>query len=285
MAQKRMFSKKITDSAQFQSMPLSSQALYFHLNLHADDDGIIDSVRQIARHIGANEDDIKVLFAKHFLLEVDGEIVVIRDWWVHNTLLKDRYVESLYKEQLNTIYSVGKDKTYTLNDNKMLTECYQNVAPSETATVENRVEENSIDKSSIDINIKNNNIDFCDIQPSKNIYTEPSSDDDIKTDKVAEALLKYIPNANTIWLEKINIYKSKNLSDELIIKAIENTALANTRDCRYFMAICDEYIAKGYKSAAEVDEAKKSYKNKKSGQGMSRDAYNDWFKKNILANV
>ena len=39
MAERRMMSKKIIDSDAFTEMPLSSQALYFHLLLRADDDG------------------------------------------------------------------------------------------------------------------------------------------------------------------------------------------------------------------------------------------------------
>ena len=272
-----MFSKKIIDSGAFLDMPLSAQCLYFHLNMRADDEGVVDNVRQIMRMIGANEDDIKMLLSKAFLLVVEGEVVVIKEWYIHNTLKKDRTDKSLYHDQLATIYSVDENKKYTLNGNIL--------EPNRNPSVS--IDKYSIDKSSIDK-------DVCDSQLSINIYkddekeTKTSDDDakdDIETDKVAEALMKYIPTANTIWFEKVESYRSKKLSDELIIKAIENTALANTRDCRYFMAICEEYIAKGYKSAVEVDEAKKSYKNKKSGQGMSRDAYNDWFEKNILANV
>jgi len=58
VAQRRMFSKKITDTDIFLDMPLSSQALYFHLNMHADDDGFVSNAKTIRRMIGASEDDL-----------------------------------------------------------------------------------------------------------------------------------------------------------------------------------------------------------------------------------
>ena len=61
MAQRRMFSKKITDTDSFLDMPLSAQALYFHLNMGADDEGFVDNVKKIQRSIGASNDDLKIL--------------------------------------------------------------------------------------------------------------------------------------------------------------------------------------------------------------------------------
>ena len=67
MAQRRMFSKKITDTDSFMELPLSSQALYFHLNMHADDDGFISNAKTIIRMTGASTDDFKLLIAKQFI--------------------------------------------------------------------------------------------------------------------------------------------------------------------------------------------------------------------------
>ena len=276
-----MFSKKITDSGEFLKMPLSTQCLYFHINLHADDDGIVDNVKTIMRMIGANDDDINLLLAKKFLLIVEGEIVVIRDWWIHNTILRDRYDKSLYKDKVDTIYSINNNKQYTLADNKMLTNSYQEDNKNVNKNV--NTDKNSIDENRLD------KVKVRDSHKSININTEfqtidDDDDDNDKDDKVAAALLKYIPSANSIWVEKIDKFRKRNLSDELIIKAIENTALANTRDCRYFMAICEEYLTKGYQSAAEVDEAQQKYKKNRT-KTKDRDAYNDWFNQNILNKV
>lgn len=103
MATKRMFSKKITDTDLFLDLPLESQALYFHLNMHADDDGFIDSPKKVMRMTGASLDTYKLLLAKRFIITFESGICVIKDWKIHNYIQKDRYQETMYvseKEQL-----------------------------------------------------------------------------------------------------------------------------------------------------------------------------------------
>lgn len=126
MAQKRMFTMKIVDSDAFLDMPLSTQCLYFHLNMRADDDGFIGNAKKIMRMIGASEDDLKILIAKKFLLYFDTGIIVIKHWWMHNTLAKDRYNETAYIEEKSSL-KIKDNKSYTFNtdDTKMLTNCYQ----------------------------------------------------------------------------------------------------------------------------------------------------------------
>ncbi|MDO7802357.1 conserved phage C-terminal domain-containing protein [Pediococcus acidilactici] len=103
MAQRRMFSKKITDTDTFLDMPLSSQALYFHLNMHADDDGFVSNAKTIKRMIGSSDDDLKLLLAKQFIFAFESGVVVIKDWKIHNYIRKDTYNTTIYgneKEQL-----------------------------------------------------------------------------------------------------------------------------------------------------------------------------------------
>ena len=84
MAKKRMFSQQVTESDSFTSMPLSTQALYFHLGLNADDDGFIDSARRVQRMIGASDDDMNILIAKHFIIPFDSGVVVVKHWRINN---------------------------------------------------------------------------------------------------------------------------------------------------------------------------------------------------------
>ena len=84
MAERRMFALKIVDSDAFLDMPDSAQNLYFHLAMRADDDGFISNPRKVMRMIGANEDNLKILLAKRFLLTFDTGIVVIKHWRLHN---------------------------------------------------------------------------------------------------------------------------------------------------------------------------------------------------------
>lgn len=98
MATRRMFSKKITDTDMFLDLPLSAQALYFHLNMHADDDGFVDNVKTLKRMVGSSEDDLKLLLTKQFIIVFDDGITVIKDWRVHNYLRKDRYTKTTYQD-------------------------------------------------------------------------------------------------------------------------------------------------------------------------------------------
>lgn len=103
MAERRMFTQKIVDSDAFLDMPLSTQALYFHLNMRADDDGFVNNPKKIQRMIGASEDDLKLLIAKRFLLCFENGVVVIKHWRMHNLLRKDRYNPTQYIDQKETL--------------------------------------------------------------------------------------------------------------------------------------------------------------------------------------
>ena len=100
MANRRMFSKKIINSARFIKMPPSTQVLYFHLGLAADDDGIVEAFA-IMRMVGCSEDDLKILVAKEFVKVLNDDLVTyILDWNEHNNIRSDRKVDSVYKSLL-----------------------------------------------------------------------------------------------------------------------------------------------------------------------------------------
>ncbi len=98
MAERRMFAKTIIDSDAFLDMPLSTQALYFHLSMRADDDGFVNNPKKIQRMIGASDDDLKLLFNKHFVIPFDSGVCVIKHWRIHNFIRNDRYVETVYQD-------------------------------------------------------------------------------------------------------------------------------------------------------------------------------------------
>lgn len=115
MAERRMFAKTIIDSDMFLEMPLSTQALYFHLSMRADDDGFINSPKRIQRLIGCSDDDLKLLILKKFILVFDNGVIVIKHWKIHNYIQKDRYKETMYKEQKEQLY-LDENNSYTLNE-------------------------------------------------------------------------------------------------------------------------------------------------------------------------
>lgn len=142
MAQRRMFSRKITETDRFLEMPLSSQALYFHLNMGADDEGFIDKTKTIQRTIGASSDDMKLLIAKGFLIPFDSGVVVIRHWRIHNYIRSDRFQSTLYQSEKAQL-EFGKSKTADLKP-------LENVIPNGyQMDTQVRLSEGSLDEDSL----------------------------------------------------------------------------------------------------------------------------------------
>jgi hypothetical protein len=112
MAERRMFTQKIIDSDAFLDMPLTTQALYFHLNMRADDDGFINNPKKICRMIGASEDDLKLLIAKRFVLAFEKGVIVIKHWRMHNLIRKDRYSPTQYEDEFMSL-NIKDNGSYT----------------------------------------------------------------------------------------------------------------------------------------------------------------------------
>ena len=123
MADRRMFSKTIIDSDTFLDMPLSAQALYFHLSMRADDDGFINNPKKIQRMIGASDDDCKLLIMKQLIIAFDSGVIVIKHWRLHNYIQKDRYKPTLYQNEKSTL---------ELDESKVYTKCIQDVSNMDT---------------------------------------------------------------------------------------------------------------------------------------------------------
>lgn len=100
MAERRMFSKSVVNSARFLRMPQTSRLLYYDLGMAADDDGVVEAFT-VLRTTGAAEDDLRVLAAKGFVTVLNDDLVsFITDWNINNQLRKDRYHQSIYRELL-----------------------------------------------------------------------------------------------------------------------------------------------------------------------------------------
>ena len=124
----------IVDSDAFLEMPLSTQCLYFHLNMRADDDGFIGNPKRIMRVIGASEDDLKLLMAKRFILVFDDGVIVIKHWRMHNTIQKDRYTPTVYQDELNSLF-IKSNKSYSRKDT-LETRRIQNVSTDTDIDIE-----------------------------------------------------------------------------------------------------------------------------------------------------
>lgn len=116
---------KIVDSDAFLDMPLSSQCLYFHLNMRADDDGFIDNPKRVMKIVGASQDDLKLLIAKRFILAFESGVMVIKHWRMHNTLSQSRYHSTQYLDE-KSMLKLKENGSYSLengmeiNDEKLI---------------------------------------------------------------------------------------------------------------------------------------------------------------------
>ena len=114
-----MFANSIIDSDKFLDMPLSTQALYFHYGMRADDDGFIGSPKKILRGVNCTEDDLKLLIAKGYLITFDSGVIAITHWNVNNSIRKDRKKDTFYQTEMdmlcseNGIYNYGNCLTTT----------------------------------------------------------------------------------------------------------------------------------------------------------------------------
>jgi len=135
-----MFSLDVVDTDNFLDMPASTQALYFHLGMNADDDGFVSSPRKITTIVNCSNDDLKLLITKGYVIPFASGIVVITHWKLNNTIQSDRYHKTTHTQELTLLQQ--KDGVYILD-----TSCIQNVSELDTQI---RLDKTSIDKIRLD---------------------------------------------------------------------------------------------------------------------------------------
>lgn len=168
MAERRMFAKTIIDSDAFLDMPLSTQALYFHLSMRADDDGFINNPKKIQRMIGASDDDARILTAKNFIIPFESGVVVIKHWKIHNYIQSDRYKPTSYIEEKNQL-EFKVNKAYTLKDNRSDTECIHDVYTLDTQV--------KLDKVKLDKSYNEDSLEDNKLSSRSSSFVPPPSDE------------------------------------------------------------------------------------------------------------
>ena len=112
MAERRMFSKKITDDDNFLELSASAQALYFHLTMNADDDGLCNQVTISMYQAHASAQDLQALIDKKYIYQFESGVVVIKHWRMANSLRKDRYTPTSYYEEYSLL-TTDENGAYT----------------------------------------------------------------------------------------------------------------------------------------------------------------------------
>ena len=227
MAQKRMFDKTITNNDNFLEMPDSTQNLYFHLSMEADDDGFVDNWKSIMRMTGKKEDDLKLLIAKRFIIPFETGVIVIKHWRINNYLRKDRYHQTKYLKE-KSLLTIEENEEYELKKDFGI-------------PIGNR-EENSIVKNSIE----ENSIVEC---------TEQK-----KQDTIYDFLQKELGRTlSPSEIEKVKEWEDNELTRYAIKVAILNGAYT----INYIDTIIYNWQKLGIKSVSQAQEETKRHRDKK----------------------
>ena len=187
-----MFSLKIVDSDLFLEMPLSSQCLYFHLSMRADDDGFVNNPKKIIKIIGANEDDLKILIAKGFVIVFEQGIIVITHWKINNFIRKDRYKPTLYENEVQSL-SQTKNGMYVKEGGCHLVD--QRLTSSQPSIGKGRLDKVSIDKGRGE-----------ESTPPPNSKTYGEYQNIILTDEQYRALQEKLQGHTNTMIEKLSRY-------------------------------------------------------------------------------
>lgn len=174
MANRRCFSKDIVCSDDFYDLPISSQALYFHLGMNADDRGYVNNARTIIKIIGSSSGDLEALIQKKFVLVRNNNLILIKGWRINNSIQPSRLVETHYTEDLKTLF-FDENNSYT--ENKTNTPCQQFVDKTPTICQQN------VDNLSTQYNIIKDNLSEDNLN-KENVIKE--SDVSADTDKLIE---------------------------------------------------------------------------------------------------
>lgn len=118
MAERRMFAKTVIDSDAFLDMPATTQLLYFHLAMRADDDGFVNNPKKIQRMVGCCDDDARILCSKKFVIAFESGVIVIKHWKIHNYIRGDRYKPTKYQNEFQKI-SLNENGSYTEKNKKI----------------------------------------------------------------------------------------------------------------------------------------------------------------------
>lgn len=256
MAERRMFTQKITESDAFLDMPLSSQALYFHLCMNADDDGFVKNPKRISRMMGACDDDMRLLVAKSFVITYDTGVIVIKHWRMHNLLRKDRYKETEYTDE-KSMLNIKKNGAYTLDKSqgKPLIEVVRQPNGNQMAP-QYSIGKDSIDKDSIEkentkesssLSDSGETFDFEDAwKKTFDIYPKKTAYNTAKTawmDKVLEVIEENQPDVARLIYGATEAYLSdyqEKHPDDTAFQFIPKYAEWLKDDCDYWLSVVEK---------------------------------------------
>ncbi|WP_347106940.1 conserved phage C-terminal domain-containing protein [Lactobacillus paragasseri] len=236
---RRMISSKVVDTDNFLDMPATSQSLYFHLLMHADDDGFLGNPKTITRSIGAHQDDLKLLIEKGYLFVFEDGAIAIKDWFIHNYIPKDRYHETVYKEDKKKL-EVTETQQYRLVTRKPIvqdTESKQDVSSLDTTCIRDDNKVYTEVKLSKDKLSKDNNID-------KLSSSEPNSDPELE-EKQKSQKIPYEKIIDYLNRKTNSHYRPTSKATRRLIKARYNEGFTDIDFKKVIDKKCAEWLQDG----------------------------------------
>lgn len=254
MANKRMFSVDVTETDSFLEMPLTAQALYFHLGMRGDDDGFVSNPRSIVRVSGCSESDLTILAQSGYIITFRSGVIVISDWKVNNYLRGDRYKTTVFQNELSMLEETA-NKRYVLahgakrstvgipNDNQVATQ--YRVEKSRVAVVD------------------------------KTAAAAAGSRIDPDLEKIVQQYEQVIGGFPPSALDKLQSYRS-SLPTDVICKAFDEAAESGHRSWKYVNGILKSWQADGVCTLGDVETRRDARKKAKEPAGE------DWQKMEVL---
>ena len=252
MANKRMFSIDVTETDSFLEMPLTAQALYFHLGMRGDDDGFVSNPRSIMRVAGCSEGDLAILAEVGYIISFRSGVIVISDWKVNNNLRNDRYKPTTFQSE-RSMLSETANKRYILNGVPTGNQMDTNGIPSDNQMTPqpNVTQRNQTQRSS-----------------SGNDTTAAA---DSRTDSDLAEIVQHFQEAIGVFprsaLDKLQRWR-KIYPAEIIRAAIDEAAESGHRSWKYVDGILRGWQADGVRTLGDV-EARRAAR-KKSEQPQER---------------
>ena len=236
MANKRMFSIDVTETDTFLEMPLTAQALYFHLAMRGDDDGFVSNPRSIMRVTGCNENDLKALVESGYIITFRSGVIVISDWKVNNYLRGDRYKPTTFQNELsmltetaNKLYILGSDgqrSTVGIPNGNQLSTQY--------SIGENRA-----------------------VVDAATTATAPRTDSDLA--EIVQHFQEVIGDFPRSALDKLQRYRD-SIPAEVICLAFDEAAESGHRSWKYANGILKSWQADGVRTLGDVEARREARK-------------------------
>ena len=236
MANKRMFSVDVTETDTFLEMPLTAQALYFHLGMRGDDDGFVSSPRSTMRAVGCSEEDLNTLKEAGYIIVFHSGVLVITDWKVNNYLRGDRHKPTTFQNELSLLSETANKRYVLSRGNQVPTVGIPNDDQLET---QYRIDKNRavVDKAT----------------------TAADSHTDSDLAEIVQHFERVIGIFPRSALDKLQRYRD-SIPAEVICKAFDEAAESGHRSWKYANGVLKSWQADGVRTLGDVEAHREARK-------------------------